>query len=202
MQKIRCPQCGVINLEKFISYPQCAGCGSTLPHPQQVSPVVSFWQRPVKPIVWVSVVGAALAGLIWAASVFQIKPENESQVVVYGNTSRSGVVGQVIALNLRVDALGESRIQRTQPLRNVQLRLPLRIFKTLRFVSISPAPDEMKIIGSGRYFEYRALERETSIRLDLRVMHEGDIRLPIAIYADNHAPGDWRIKVALRGVEK
>jgi hypothetical protein len=153
-------------------------------------------------MVWVSVVGAALAGLIWAASVFQIKPENASQVVVYGNTSRSGVVGQVIALNLRIDALGETRLERARPLRHVQLRLPLRVFKTLRFVSISPAPDEMKIIGSGRYFEYFELERETSIRLDLRVMHEGDIRLPVAVYADDRAPSDWQIKVTLRRARK
>jgi hypothetical protein len=149
-------------------------------------------------MVWVSIVGPALAVLIWAASVFQIKPENESQVVIYGNTSRSGVVGQTMTLNLRVDALGESRIERAQPLRNVQLRLPLRIFKALRFVSVTPSPDEMKIIGAGRYFEYDSLERETSIKFTFRVVHSGQIRLPIAVYAEDRAPSDWRVKVNLR----
>jgi hypothetical protein len=195
MQKIRCPHCGVINLEKFITYPQCAGCGSTLPQAAQAGEALPFWRRPVRPVIWVSIVGLLLAGLLWTASVFQVAVESSSQVVVYGDSRRSSRVGQVIALNLRVDALGESRSERKRSLRDVQLRIPLRTFQTLRFVSLQPKPDQMTILGKGRIFTYETLPHDSVLQLRLRVTDAIREPIPVAVYAADHLPGFWRVLV-------
>lgn len=194
MHKLRCPHCGVINLEKFITYPQCAGCGNTLP--QQSTPsAVPFWKRPVRPVAWVSLIGICLALLIWAASVFQAKPESEAQIAFFGDTSRRVTVGSTVTLSLSISALGETRRERARPLRDVQLRIPLRIFQTLRYVSIEPPADRMEIIGNGRYFIYETLERDTAIRLRLRATEPGNIRVPITAYVTDYMPNDWNIRI-------
>jgi hypothetical protein len=197
MQKIRCPHCGVINLEKFITYPQCAGCGRTLPELAHAAGALPFWRRPVRPVFWVFAVGLLLAGLLWTASVFQVGVESQSQVVLYGDSRRRARIGQVVAFNLRVDALGESRSEHRRPLRNVRLRIPLRSFETLRFVSLQPQPDEMTIVGKGRFFTYETLPRDSVLQLRLRVAKATRAPVPLAVYADDHMPGFWHIYVQM-----
>jgi hypothetical protein len=194
MQKIRCPHCGVINLEKFITYPQCAACGRALP---QVSPESSppFWKRPVPPIFWALSVGLLLAGLLWTASVFRVDGESRSQVVLYGDRHRQARIGQMVTFHLRVDALGETRSEHRRPLRKVRLRIPLRNFETVRFVSLQPPPDTMTIVGRGRFFTYTTLSHDSSLQLRLRVVKPTLAPLSLSVYADDHMPGFWRVYV-------
>jgi hypothetical protein len=146
------------------------------------------------------IVGAALGGLILAASLLQVPAEDASQVVVMGDRVRRCYVGSVVTLNLRVDALAESKSQSRQLLRDVKLRIPLRVFENVRFMSMEPQPDEMGVQGSGRYFAYESLQRESELRLRLRVVGAGRFRIPMTIYCADHLPGDWSI--ALRALPK
>jgi hypothetical protein len=198
MQKIRCPRCGVVNLEEFVTYPQCAGCGSTLPLAAGASQSPPFWRRPLRPALWVSIVGGVLGFLIGAASLVRPAPDDRSQIVLYGDSTRRARVGQVVTLNLVVNALGESRGTQKQALRDVKLRLPLRVFRALQFVSIKPLPDATSIVGNGRYFHYQNLDHETVFRLRLRVTRAGQFRIPFMIHSAAHLPGQWRITIFAR----
>lgn len=193
MQKLRCPRCGVINLEKFVTYPQCAGCGSTLPQPVELR--VAFWRRRMSSWMWMALVGGALTGLLIAVSLLQAPVETNEAVILYGHAARRGAVGDTVVLTLTADAIPS---RRNETLRDVRLRLPLEIFQTLRLISISPQPDEMTISGSSRYFSYRFLPRETNISLRLRAVAPGSQRFRATLYAAEHLPADWNIKIVLQ----
>lgn len=193
MQKIRCPRCGVVNLEKFITYPHCAGCGSTLPAPRE-SPL-PFWQRPLGASLWVSVIGIAMIGIVIATSFLYSPPENEAQLVIYGNTSRRIQLQQTVIVNLTIDAVSQNSSQQRAPLQNVKVRLPRTLFKKFAFVSLEPKPDTITSTFGGRYFQYDFLPRETTLKLRLYARSVGQQRARAAVYADEHSPGSYAFSI-------
>lgn len=194
MQKIRCPRCGVVNLEKFLTYPQCAGCGSTLPAPTASEP---YWRRPLGALLWVPLIGVAIAGLVAAASFLISPEENNARVVIYGNASRRVAVNQTVIVTMTLDTIGETRLQRRSPLQNVKLRLPQTLFEDFAFVSLEPRPDETLQTAGGRFLQYRELPRETMLRLRLYALHTGRHRVRTDFYADDHAPGGFAFTVVV-----
>ena len=193
MQKIRCPRCGVVNLEKFVTYPQCAGCGSTLPSPRE-SPL-PFWRRPLGASLWVSVIGIAMVGIVIATSFLSSPPENEAQLVIYGNMPQRVQLQQTVIINLTIDAVGESSSQQRALLQNVKVRLPRTLFKKFAFVSLEPKPDTITSTTDGRYFQYDFLPRETTLKLRLYARSIGQQRARAAVYADDHSPGLYAFSI-------
>jgi len=63
VKKIVCPRCGAVNLEKFVTFPHCAGCSALLPlwgdAPARAG--ASLLRRPLRVGFWMSLVGLALA---------------------------------------------------------------------------------------------------------------------------------------------
>lgn len=194
MQKIRCPRCGVVNLEKFLTYPQCAGCGSTLPAPKPAAP---YWKRPLGALLWVPLVGAVFAGLVTATSLLISPEENNARVIIYGNASRRVAVNQTVVVTMTLDTVAETRLQRRAPLQNVKLRLPQTLFENFAFVSLEPRPDETLKTPGGRFLQYRELPRETMLRLRLYALNPGRHRVRADFYADDHAPGTFAFTVVV-----
>lgn len=195
MHKIHCPRCGVINLEGFVTYPQCAGCGSTLPQPHTER--IPFWKRPLNVWLWVILFGGALVALL--AVVTELRPprdENEA-ILFYGVASRRGSVGEIVTLAFNAEVPSQAGLLANKTLREVKLRLPLRVFKSLRFVSISPKPDAMTVSGSSRYFIYKSLPQDTSLTLRLRAALSGRHKVRATLYASDYLPGEWRVIVQI-----
>lgn len=195
MQKIRCPRCGVVNLEKFLSYPRCAGCGSTLPPP--TSAPAPFWKRSLGARLWIPLLGVTLVTLVAAASFLTPPEEDQAQLLIYGHAVRRVSVDQTVVFTMTLDAVAQTRAQRRAPLRNVKLRLPHSLFDDFAFVSLEPLPDETLQTNGGRYFQYASLPRETTLRLRLYARHAGRHRVRADFYADEHAPGffGWTVFV-------
>lgn len=193
MQKIRCPRCGVVNLEKFLTYPQCAGCGSTLPALRQ-SPL-PFWRRPLGASLWVSVIGIAVIGIVIVTSFLSPSSENQAQMVIYGSTQRRIRLQQTVVVKMTIDAVGESSSQKRAPLQNVKVRLPRALFKKFAFVSLEPKPNTMTSTVGGRYFQYDFLPRETTLKLRLYARSVGQQRARATVYADEHAPGLYALSI-------
>lgn len=191
MQKIRCPRCAVINLEKFVTFPRCAGCGVLLPETGS-SPTLALWRRPVGSLLWASVVGCVAMGLVIVATVFEETPPPLGQLVVYGQGPRAARVGGLLVFRLTVDAVEEASLREGRSLKNVSLRLPRDFFKKFRFVSLDPSPDEVTRSGFGRYFHYQTLPRETRLRLVVRAQQAGQYRLIASLLAEGRSPAQYR----------
>lgn len=195
MQKIRCPRCGVVNLEKFVTFPQCAGCGSTLAAESEAA--LPFWKRPLGSLWWVGVIGGAIVLLLTVASFFTALPENEARLLIYGNASRRIELRQTAVITMTLDALAETAAQRRAPLRNVKVRLPRKLFKSLAFVSLDPKPDMLSSTAGGRYFHYQSLPRESVLQLRLYAVAAGKHRVRADVYVDDHLPADFSFWVVV-----
>lgn len=195
MRKINCPHCGVVNLEEFVTYPHCAGCGVRIS--QEADKRESFLRRPVATLLWVSVLGALAVLLLMLAPRLEKQPEQMGRAVIHGNTSRQVNADELVYINLIVDGLGEPQVQRKAPLRGVKIRMPWPAFDSFRFIELDPKPEAIVSHGKGRYFEYGDMERNTSIMLTLRALRPGEHQLHFVIYADGHQPGEFysRVKV-------
>jgi hypothetical protein len=193
MQKIRCPRCGVVNLEKFLTYPRCAGCGSTLPAPATAP--APFWKRSFGAQLWIPFLGVALVALVAMASLLTPPEEDKAQLLIYGNAARRVAVEQTVILTMTLDAVAQTRLQHRSDLQNVKLRLPQALFKDFAFVALEPAPDETLKTNGGRYFQYASLPRESTLRLRLYARRAGRYRVRADFYADDYAPGFFSITV-------
>lgn len=193
MQKIRCPHCGVVNLEQFITFPQCAGCGRTLPSVPAAP--IPFWRRKVGVFVWASIFGGSLVVLVAAIGLLQTPRETDARLITYGSGSRKAIVGKTMILGFTIDTLDETRAQRRSDLDNVKLRFPQRLFDDLALVSISPRPDKIERTAGGRYFIYDSLKRETAFQVRLLPLKPGNFRAQITLYKDGYLPGQFRFMI-------
>ena len=197
MRKILCPRCGTINLEKFVTFPHCAHCGTLLPSQETSVPAGRAWQRPLKPLLWLAVLGGATLGLVVAATLFQETPQEVGQVVIYGQLSRATQVGQLMQAQFTVDTLDAPESRAADNLNEVKLRVPRDFFKAFDFVALDPVPDEVTSRGSGRYFSYAVLPRETRLRLTAYARRSGRHRLNIQIYALGRSSGEFHTMITV-----
>jgi hypothetical protein len=195
MQKIACPRCGAINLEKFVTFPHCANCGTLLPSQEAAAPTARTWHRPLKPLLWMAVLCCATVALVVAAALFQGTPQESGQVVIYGQLSRATQVGQLMQAQFTVDTMDAPESHAENILNEVKLRVPRDFFREFDFVAIDPVPDEVTNRGSGRYFSYATLPRETRLQLTARARRPGQHRLNVQIYAAGRSPGEYRTTI-------
>ena len=202
MRQIRCPSCGTINLEKFVTFPHCANCGTLLPAPEASSEAASqlsrAWQRPFRVLLWVAVLICATLALAAAAVFFQATPQEPGQVVIYGQLSRATQVGHLLGAQFTVDTMDVAAARPESMLNAVELRIPREFFDNFDFVALDPAPDEITDRGTARYFRYTALPRETRLQLSIRARQPGRHRLSTRIYADEYTAGEFRTAITVQ----
>jgi len=197
MRKIPCPRCGAINLEKFVTFPHCANCGTLLPSQEAQPQAARTWQRPLKPLLWIAVLGCATLGLVLAATLFEATPQEDGQVVIYGQSARATQVGHLMSTQFTVDTIDATAPRSENTLRAVNLRVPRDFFDRFDFAALDPLPDEVTDRGSGRYFSYAELPRETRLQLTARARQAGRYRLHIQIYAADYTPGEYRTTIVV-----
>ncbi|HVF10431.1 MAG TPA: hypothetical protein VNA16_06500 [Abditibacteriaceae bacterium] len=200
MRKILCPRCGAINLEKFVTFPHCANCGTLLPWQEAAAPFQRAWQRPLRPLLWLGVLAGASLALVAAVLLFETAPEASGQVVIYGQSSRVTQVGHLLSAQFTVDTIDAQAARPPDVLSAVKLRIPRHFFDDFDFIALDPAPDEIIDRGTGRYFQYAALPRETRLQLSMRARQTGRHRLNTQIYADDYSAGTYRTVITVQPV--
>lgn len=189
MKKIVCPQCGAVNLEKFISFPNCAGCATRLPQDESVRPD-PFWRRPLRVWLWVVLTGGAAIGALGAAAWFQTEPPRFAQLMVYGQAPRRVTVGRAFVCRLTLDEIFDSSPSRR--FRNVRVRLPNSSDDAFEVMAIAPPSDEKITLGIARYFQFRSLPNGSVLALTLRAREVGEHRLSVIVHADAHYSAQYR----------
>jgi len=195
VKKIVCPQCGTINLEKFVTFPHCAGCSALLTTSREAGRV-SIWRRPLRAGFWASLVGLALAGVV-ALSFSDSQPGEPQRLIVYPQLSRHVRLGEVLACQMGLESVrGDGR--EAGLLREVSWQLPRSVERDWRVVSVSPAPDaQARRVGKPMWIYHRwAAEERWSLRLQPR--SAGRRVLAITAGASGHFPVQWRAVITVR----
>jgi len=195
VKKIVCPRCGVVNLEKFVTFPHCAGCSALLPQAREPSRA-SIWRRPLRAGFWASLVGLALAGVV-ALSFSEPERGEPQQLIVYPQLSRHVHVGGVLVCRIGLESV-RSDGREPDVLRDVSWQLPVSVERDWRVVSVSPTPDEQtRRVGKPLWIYHRwPSEERWSLRLQPR--SSGRRLLAITANAADHFPIQWRTIVTVR----
>ena len=183
MKKVRCPRCYVVNLERFVTFPYCAGCGARLPIGESETAIHSAWRRPLGVLLWTSLFGVTLLGLFVAVRVFEVPLSRAPDVSATGSAPRRVVVGEEFALRINLEAAEGTK--RNQTLRAMQLRVLQSSLENLTLLEIQPPPDAIVNRGRARYFEYSAFKASDSVRLKLRATRPGHRSLQIQFLVEN-----------------
>jgi hypothetical protein len=195
VKKIVCPRCGTINLEKFVTFPNCAGCNALLPSAKDV-PHDPFWRRRVSGWIWAGLLGGAglgvLAGVVF---YFQASSAEFGQLLVYGQAPRRVTLQQTFTCQLTLDTLSASKALSSRHLRNVRLRLPHKMDGAFDVFSVAPPPDDVTISGIGRYYHFENLPLDSIIKISLRSRLLGRQRLAITIHADAHLSARYQTTI-------
>lgn len=195
MKKVVCPACGLINLEKFVTFPHCAACGARLSG--ESAPRTTVWKRPVSAPLWATILGLCCAGLgvlgiLTARETRRVEPK---PLRAYVQLPRRLTVGQKSWLRIAIettDADATRGAESAAPFEDVNLRFPRELLENFALVLISPKPDAIRSAGSGRYFSFRRLEREQSLGILLRPRRAGTQRMSLTIDARNCLPLELR----------
>jgi hypothetical protein len=195
LRKIRCPHCEVINLEKFVTFPHCAGCGALLNKENAPRPKWTAWRRPLGPLLWASVICLAAAGIVGGAMMLR-RPAAIGQLVIYGQTARRLPVGSTMQLSLTVDAIGTST-RETAMLREVSIRLDDKFLRKFALVTMEPAPRRRTRSGSGHYFLFEQVPRETQFAFNFKALRAGRHKLQAQVNATAHMPTDYAANITV-----
>lgn len=191
MKKVVCPACGLVNLEKFVTFPHCAACGALiLDAPAERAPL---WKRPVNAVLWALILGLCCAGLGVAGilTARETRRFETKTLVVYTQSPRNLRVGQLAQLRLALDSVEAGAIT-DRTFEDLQLRLPLSLLKNFAIVSISPTPRSKIVRGSGMYFDFGAVQRDQPLSITLRPRRTGNHRIAFSLVARDFSPFDWR----------
>lgn len=196
MKKVVCPACGLINLERFVTFPHCAGCGAKLS--EQPVPRASVWRRPVGAPLWATIIGLCCAGLgvLGILTARETRRVEEKQLRAYVQLPRRVVVGRRTFLRIALDTTESAapNADDAAPFEDVRLRFPRDLFENFALIKIWPAPDAITNAGSGRYFHFRRLAREQTLGILLRPRRAGTQRMELTLSARECLP------LQLRGI--
>lgn len=194
MKKIRCPKCSVINLEGFVTYPNCAGCGAPLPNAEAEG--ASVYRRQVGPVVWATVLGGAVLGLVFvAAKAFEKPVKMPPRIVLMGSVPHDVRTGDVFTVTLHIDAMDTEVPVDTEPLHDVRLRIPSELLKRFAFLSLAPAPDSTANLGNGRYFVYNVMNRGSQLQVKMRALRVGPQPFLMSVRELNQTSATYKTQI-------
>ena len=183
MKKVVCARCGLVNLNKFVSFPHCAACGALLPQQQ---PSFNRWRglgkRRVRPLYWMLAVGSGLGmlGLAIASVARETRARNDKPLLVYSQIPRTAAPGQTVKAQFTLDSALENPDDNFQL---VSLRLGDDTQRKWVIVNVNPAPDSSEMRGRGRYYLWDELPRNTTIVITLQARATGVLPLHATLWA-------------------
>lgn len=184
MNKIVCESCGLVNLEKFVTFPHCAACGAHLPQPSQQE--LAFWRRPVRAPMWASIIGLGCAalGVLAFTAIPRTTNIEDKNLVVYAALPRQMSVGRNSSLRVTLDGIESDSNVSSAPFESVRLRFSGETMRDFILASVSPTPTSRSSLGSGHYFQWDELKRDQTIHLVLRPRRAGEqSRLDLTFFA-------------------
>ena len=166
MKKVVCAQCGLVNLDKFVSFPHCAACGALLAQPEKPARWNGKWRRPVRPFYWMLAVGSGLGVLALAIANLAAESRNlgDKPLLVYSQIPRSLRASQMATAQFTLDSALKDADDEFQ---NVSLRLSRQTQSHVAIVSVQPPPDSTEMRGQGRYYGWDELPRGSTIKIVL-----------------------------------
>ena len=190
MTKVICPACGLVNLDKFVTYPDCAGCGSRLPVVAGQSEGV-VWRRPLRAFWWATIVGVgcAAAALTAVGVSRETMRKEDGHLVIYTQVPRQVVVGSEFGTQYRFDNIEENG---AEVYSEVRFRLSRAVLQDFDLISADPLPRQVFDTNGGRYLLYPEMDRDTPLRLTLKARRTGDFRLNAQIYSRDFYPFETR----------
>ena len=196
MRKIRCPHCNVINLEKFVTYPNCAGCGALLPEP--VPERDSTYRRPLKPLLWATVLGliGALVLVVTTLSTITTPVVEPAHLVIYGRVRHFVPVGRSVTVDLTLDTVEASASE--EELSAVKMRLNDKFVKAFKIIAMTPPPDQTSRFGDGHYFEYESLPANAHLRFTALALHPGQYTMNLTVSAKDEVYGQYHTVITVR----
>ena len=194
MKKIRCPNCAVVNLEKFVSYPHCAGCGTLLTEKEPRKPRWAAWKRPLGPILWATVVGGAVVAVVAALMLLSAKPVVFGRFDVTWEVQRRVAVGGTVSMSLGLNTIDTRRVT---TFKDVTLRLDKEFLRDFPVVAFSPRPRRQSRLGKGVYFVFGALPREQQISVKLRATRPGRHRMRASVSAEGQEPDNYQATITV-----
>lgn len=186
MRKVVCPQCGLVNLDRFVTFPHCAGCGVRLPD-KQPGDARAFWRRPMRAPFWASIIalGCAAMAAVAIGIIRETSHPDYGQLVVYAQVPRNVAPENIVVLQFHLDTT-DQRAPAT--FREVRFRLPRPIVENFEISSVAPEPDESFRTGGGSYYQFEEISREEAICVTLRPKRTGTYRFNAQIYAQDYQP--------------
>ena len=180
MKKIVCPHCGTINLEKFVTYPHCAGCSALLGK-SAIAPRAVWWRRRVRAGWWAAGLGGAILLLV-ALGLSETDVRQNGPLVPFPQVPRKAKVGQTLDCHLSFNAVRDNGTS-PQQLQNLRLRFGRNFEKQWQIVAIMPAPDSDKRTIAGRVLQYESWPIEAVWRVQLRARETGSQKFMVSIDA-------------------
>lgn len=197
MKKIVCPHCGTINLEKFVTYPHCAGCSALL-GASVAPPRVVWWRRRVRAGWWAAVLGAAILALV-ALALSETDVRQNGPLVPFAQLPRAVEVGKTLDCRLNFNALRDNG---TTPrrLQDLRLRFGRQFAKQWQIIAIAPKPDSDQQTSAGRLVKYASWPIDAVWRVELRPRKVGSQELRIAIDAKDFLATQYSTTVVVSAI--
>ena len=187
MKKIICPRCGAVNLEKFVTYPHCAGCSALLSL-EEAGAGESLWRRPVRVGLWASLLGGALLAI--AALAAREVGQGESQdLVVFGHVTRRVEPGASVVCRLSFDVV---EAPTPRHLRDLTLVLARNFGRDWEVIAIEPAPDDRLSSGGRAILRYERWSTDQAWMLRVKARRPGKNRLAFSVSARDYGAAQWR----------
>jgi len=192
MKKVVCTACGLVNLERFVTYPNCAGCGARLPE----RALQSFWRRRLGVFWWASIVVIVLVVLVTSLITMtrDTNHHDDAQLLVYVQVPHSVVQGGTIATQFHIDTVQDSG---PSTFEDVRLRLSKEVLNNFSVLSVEPPPGSVFNTNGGRYYVFGELLEETPMRLVLRARRAGEMRFNAQVYVRDFYPFDSRSYISV-----
>lgn len=195
MRKIRCPNCAVVNLEKFITYPHCAGCGALLSEIGPSKRPWAAWRRPVGPILWATVVGGAVATVVASLMLLDARRVSQGKIALYGQVQRRIEVGSTFSLSLSLDTIDSKS---NAAFKDVTLRLDQKFLHDFQITDSQPSLGNPTTQGRGRYFVLGQLSRDGQVSVRFKALRPGKHTLRATMYVKGQEPGDYQATITVR----
>lgn len=187
MKKVLCQMCGLMNLEKFVTYPHCAGCGTRL---AETTTPTAFdrWKRPLGAPLWATFLGLCCAGLgYWGITIARETGHAEQkQLLAYVQLPRDIYAGQTTSIELLLD-IADAEGRQVRTFDDVRLRFPSSLSKDYALIGFTPS-GRIQREGSGQYLVFDSLPRDESIVVTLRPRRAGKLPLSLGLFARDFTP--------------